>query len=126
MLEMPGETLVYCGDDSAREGLESLAAAVIRIDGAGGRVDPVAVLEDLASREINTALVEAGPVLCGSLIRAKLVDELVIYQAPHIMGSETRRMFETPAWTRLADRQGLSLVETRRIGGDLRITARPA
>ena len=124
MLEMPGETLVYCGDDSAREGLESLAAAVIRI--AGGRVDPVAVLEDLASREINTVLVEAGPVLCGSLIHAKLVDELVIYQAPHIMGSETRRMFETPAWTRLADRQGLRLVETRRIGGDLRITARPA
>lgn len=126
MLAMPGTTLLYCGDDSARETLVSRGAEVVRTDSAGGRVEPVAVLEDLASREINTVLVEAGPVLCGSLIRAKLVDELVIYQAPHIMGSETRRLFETPAWTRLADRQGLRIVEVRQIGGDLRITARPS
>lgn len=126
MLAMPGTTLVYCGDDSARETLVSRGAEIVRTDGAGGRVELVAVLEDLASREINTVLVEAGPVLCGSLIRAKLVDELVIYQAPHIMGSETRRLFETPAWTRLADRQGLRIVEVRQIGGDLRITARPS
>lgn len=126
MLAMPGTTLLYCGDDSARETLVSRGAEVVRTDGADGRVEPVAVLEDLASREINTVLVEAGPVLCGSLIRAKLVDELVIYQAPHIMGSETRRLFETPAWTRLADRQGLRIVEVRQIGGDLRITARPS
>jgi diaminohydroxyphosphoribosylaminopyrimidine deaminase/5-amino-6-(5-phosphoribosylamino)uracil reductase len=54
------------------------------------------------------------------------VDELVIYQAPHIMGSETQAMFRTPEWSRLADRQSLDIVDLRRVGCDIRITARPA
>src|SRR6056297_2282103 len=81
-----------------------------------------AVLALLAQREINDVLVEAGPELCGAFLAAGLVDELVIYLAPHIMGSETRRdelaaglathdmgretrrQFVTPGWTRLAER----------------------
>jgi diaminohydroxyphosphoribosylaminopyrimidine deaminase/5-amino-6-(5-phosphoribosylamino)uracil reductase len=62
--------------------------------------------------------------LSGHLLSQRLVDELVIYQAPHIMGSETRPMFETPEWTRLADRRALDITDLRRIGQDIRITAR--
>jgi len=84
------------------------------------------VLADLADREVNDLLVEAGPAVSGHLLLRGLVDELVIYQAPHIMGSETQAMFRTPEWSRLADRQALDIVDLRRVGCDIRITARPA
>jgi len=125
MLGLDGTTLVYCVDDDRRQPLETAGATVVETDGAGSRVDPVAVLEDLAERGVNRVLVEAGPVLSGALARAKLVDELVIYQSPHIMGSETRRMFETPGWDELADRQGFEIVDLRQVGSDIRITATP-
>ena len=78
----------------------------------------------LAEREINDVLVEAGPRLAGYLVEKELVDELVIYIAPHIMGSETRGMFDTPHWLTLADRKVVDVIDLRRVGDDMRITAR--
>ncbi len=124
MLCLPGETLVYCADDDGRGELEKVGAEVVKMPGDESSVDLVSVLEDLGGREINNLLIEAGPALSGSLIAAELVDELVIYQAPHIMGSETISMFRTPAWTELADRKILDVIDVRRVGADTRITAR--
>jgi diaminohydroxyphosphoribosylaminopyrimidine deaminase/5-amino-6-(5-phosphoribosylamino)uracil reductase len=126
MLALPGQTLVYCIDDEKREALVTAGAEVIKVAASAGQVDVSAVLGDLASREVNDVLVEAGPTLAGSLINAGLVDELVIYQAPHIMGSETMGMFDTPAWTELAHRKSLDIGDVRRVGADTRITARIA
>jgi diaminohydroxyphosphoribosylaminopyrimidine deaminase/5-amino-6-(5-phosphoribosylamino)uracil reductase len=95
------------------------------VDAASGAVDVRQVLADLADREVNDVLVEAGPSVSGHLLASGLVDELVIYQAPHIMGSETKPMFRTPGWQRLADRRALDIVDMRRVGSDIRITARP-
>ncbi|HSM31017.1 MAG TPA: dihydrofolate reductase family protein, partial [Woeseiaceae bacterium] len=72
----------------------------------------------------NDVLVEAGPGVSGHLLSRRLVDELVIYQAPHIMGSETKPMFRTPGWTQLADRLALDVIDVRRVGRDIRMTAR--
>ncbi len=83
-----------------------------------------AVLQYLAEREVNDVLVEAGPTLTGHMLQESLIDELVIYQAPHIMGGQTRRMFDTPWWTTLADRCSLDITDVRRVGADTRITAR--
>lgn len=124
MLALPGTTLVYCIDDGRRSSLEEAGAEVVRVPDRDGRVDVAAVLADLAQREINEVLVEAGPILSGGLIESGCVDELVIYQAPHIMGSETLGMFRTPAWTDLAQRRGLEVLDVRRVGADMRITAR--
>jgi len=124
MLALPGQTLVYCIDDEKREALTAAGAEVIKVGAKAGLVDVSAVLGDLASREVNDVLVEAGPTLAGSLINAGLVDELVLYQAPHIMGSETMGMFDTPAWTELANRKSLDISDVRRVGADTRITAR--
>jgi diaminohydroxyphosphoribosylaminopyrimidine deaminase/5-amino-6-(5-phosphoribosylamino)uracil reductase len=88
-------------------------------------VDPAAVLQALAVREVNDVLVEAGPTVAGQLLMRQLVDELVIYQAPHILGSETRGMVTTPAWRRLADRATLNITDISRLGVDLRIIATP-
>ena len=124
MLALAGTTLVYCTDDSNRQPLIDAGAEVVKVDAENNFVDAAAVLTDLARREINDVLVEAGPTVTGDLLSRHLVDELVIYQAPHIMGSETRGMFRTPAWTGLADRQALRITDLRRVGRDLRITAR--
>ena len=124
MLALPGQTLIYCIDDEKREALIAAGAEVIKVGANAGLVDVSAVLRDLASREVNDVLVEAGPTLAGSLINAGLVDELVLYQAPHIMGSETMGMFDTPAWTELAHRKSLDISDVRRVGADTRITAR--
>ncbi len=126
MLAMPGETCLYCTDDRGRQPLADVGAHVVRVKSAAGVLDVRQVLADLASREVNDLLVEAGPSVCGHLVSRGLVDELVIYQAPHIMGSETRVMFRTPEWSRLADRLSLDIVDLRRVGCDIRIIARPA
>ena len=124
MLALPGTTLVYCHDDAKREPLEGAGAEVKKVAGDTDSVELTAVLDDLGSRDINVLLVEAGPALAGGLVERKLVDELVIYQAPHIMGSETMRLFRTPTWTSLADRCDLKITDVRRVGDDTRITAR--
>jgi diaminohydroxyphosphoribosylaminopyrimidine deaminase/5-amino-6-(5-phosphoribosylamino)uracil reductase len=125
MLTLPGRTLVICADDSDREPLEAAGAEIHQVLENNRLTDLMSVMQKLAELEINDVLVEAGPVLAGSLMSAGLVDELVIYQAPHMMGSETRGMATTPEWLALNHRQDLDIVDLRMIGRDIRITARP-
>jgi diaminohydroxyphosphoribosylaminopyrimidine deaminase/5-amino-6-(5-phosphoribosylamino)uracil reductase len=126
MLALPGGTLLYCTDDRKRGPLIEAGADIVKVGAVDGLVDAAAVLDDLGRRGINDVLVEAGPALAGNLISNDLVDELVIYQAPHIMGSETMGMFRTPTWTDLSDRRSLDIIETCQVGPDTRITARIA
>jgi len=124
MLTLPGTTLVCCTGDHDHSRLLDAGAEVCSFPATGEKVDVTAVLDELAIREVNEVLVEAGPALAGHLLEKELVDELVIYQAPHIMGSETRRMFVTPSIQALADRRRLDITDVRRLGDDTRITAR--
>jgi len=124
MLKPPGETLVCCAGGRNSQALERAGAEVRSFGPADAQVDVSAVLEELARRGINDVLVEAGPGLAGHLLERELVDGLVIYQAPHIMGSETSTMFRTPSWLNLADRKELEVSDVRRVGADTRITAR--
>jgi diaminohydroxyphosphoribosylaminopyrimidine deaminase/5-amino-6-(5-phosphoribosylamino)uracil reductase len=126
MLALPGGTLLYCTNDSNRDALIEAGADIVKVGAVDRLVNAAAVLDDLGRREINDVLVEAGPALAGNLISNDLVDELVIYQAPHIMGSETMGMFRTPTWTELSDRRSLDIIDTRQVGPDTRITARIA
>ena len=124
MLALPGETLVCCTGKQDHSRLKDAGAEVRSYAADETVVDVGEVLLDLAQRGVNDVLVEAGPGVTGYLLQKELVDELVIYQAPHIMGSETRGMFQTPSWLALADRKRLEISDVRRIGGDTRITAR--
>ncbi len=126
LLAESGQTAIFCLDDSGRSALESAGARVFQVSSAPGGIDLPAVLAILADEyQVNDLLVEAGSELAGSLLAAGLVDELVIYQAPHIMGSETRGMFNTPDWTRFGSGPPLEIIDVRRVGPDTRITARP-
>jgi diaminohydroxyphosphoribosylaminopyrimidine deaminase/5-amino-6-(5-phosphoribosylamino)uracil reductase len=125
LLGLPGATAVFCTDDAERSALEAAGASIHVVAGSDAGVDLAAVTSKLGELEINDVLVEAGPTLAGSMLASDLVDELVIYQAPHIMGSETRGMFTTPDWETIKQRLGVEIVDVRKIGADLRITAKP-
>ena len=89
-----------------------------------GRVDLAALLAELARREINEVHVEAGAVLNGALLTAGLVDELLLYLAPCLVGDAARGIFSMPALASLADKRLLTIRDTRMVGADLRVIAR--
>ncbi|MEJ2603273.1 MAG: bifunctional diaminohydroxyphosphoribosylaminopyrimidine deaminase/5-amino-6-(5-phosphoribosylamino)uracil reductase RibD [Gammaproteobacteria bacterium] len=120
-----GGTLLVHGSGASDRRVLPQGVDAVAVAASPGGLDLEAVLSLLADREINDVLVEAGPAVNGALLAAGLVDELVIYLAPHIMGSETRHLFATPDWTRLAQRADLEVTDVRQFGKDLRITARP-
>ncbi len=124
MLSLPGTTLVCCTGGCDATSLEEAGAEVRSFGAHGSIVNVFEVLAALSEREVNDVLVEAGPQLSGYLLEKDLINELVIYQSPHIMGSNTRGMFNTPSWTALADRSVLDITDVRRVGADTRITAK--
>ena len=68
--------------------------------------------------------IETGGKLMGSLLVAGVVDELVIYYAPVILGDKSQAMFVLPEWTKLEEALRPRVVEVRNIGPDIRVTAR--
>jgi diaminohydroxyphosphoribosylaminopyrimidine deaminase/5-amino-6-(5-phosphoribosylamino)uracil reductase len=125
MLGLPGKTLVACLDQgrSAVMRLEAAGADIHLCSGRGGRVDLERLLRYLASRETNEVLVEAGPTLSGALLKADLVDEIILYLAPHLMGDEAHGLFRLPGLARMQDRIALEICDLRMVGPDLRMTA---
>lgn len=123
MLAVPGKTLICCTGNPDARGLTKAGGEVMSFPAVDHRVDVDAVLKELAARGINDVLVESGPGLAGHLLERGLVDELVVYQAPNIMGSQTMGMVKTPSMTSLADGKSLTITDVRRIGSDTRITA---
>lgn len=92
---------------------------------AGGGVDLGALMAELARREVNEVWVEAGPTLGGALLQAGLVDELLVYVAPRLLGSAARPLLDLPGLERLDQAPGLRWIETRRVGEDLRLRLVP-
>jgi len=127
MLTLPGETLVVTtvGGSDAAEPLIKAGAEVVCLPAKAGKVDLTALLERLARREINEVLVEAGAELAGGFLRAGLLDELIVYLAPHIMGDQARGLFHLPGLDSMDQRIALDIEEIRAVGKDWRITARP-
>ena len=98
---------------------------VLALPDADGRVDLAALMRALATRGINELHVEAGAKLTGALLEAGLVDEMLLYLAPALLGDPARGMVErrAPLQT-LAARTPLAWHSIERIGGDLRVIAR--
>jgi diaminohydroxyphosphoribosylaminopyrimidine deaminase/5-amino-6-(5-phosphoribosylamino)uracil reductase len=91
---------------------------------AGGGLDLPALLRLLATRECNEILLECGPTLAGAFLREGLVDELVVYVAPRLLGSRARPALELPL-DRMAEALQLRPVDQRRVGDDWRLTFIP-
>jgi diaminohydroxyphosphoribosylaminopyrimidine deaminase/5-amino-6-(5-phosphoribosylamino)uracil reductase len=117
--------LIYTAvqDPGRRAALEAQGATIIEMPGPGGKVDLAAMLRDLARREVNELHVEAGHKLNGSLLREGLVDELLVYLAPKLIGMG-RDMANFGPLAELAHALPLQFVSAQPIGPDLRVIAR--
>lgn len=127
MLTLPGNTLVVtASDDAARhQALEAAGAEVIRLPRHGLGIDLEQLMQTLAQRGINEVLIESGPTLAGAAVAAGVVDELTIYAAPVLMGSDARGLLNLPALTEMKDRIALEVMDLRMVGSDLRIRVKP-
>ena len=125
LLGLPGETLIITGvsDPEKEARLKQDAVSIKTLPMAQGRLDLAAVLQYLGGLDINEVHLEAGATLCGALLVAGLVDELVIYMAPHLMGDAARGLFVLPGLEHMQQRIRLSITDIRAIGHDWRITA---
>jgi diaminohydroxyphosphoribosylaminopyrimidine deaminase / 5-amino-6-(5-phosphoribosylamino)uracil reductase len=121
-----GNALIACAiEDKAKiAALEKLDVQVVSLPNAQGKVDLSALLTELARRGINEVMVESGPKLNGSLLREGCVDELLIYQAPIVLGESARGMFNLPELVDLSDKREMNVIERRMVGNDQRIIAR--
>jgi len=127
MIALPGDCLIVTAmaGDPRQAALEAAGAEVVALPRQGIGIDLDRVMEMLAARDINEVLIESGPTLAGAAVAAGVVDELVIYAAPVLMGSDARGLLNLPALTEMKDRISLEIRDLRMVGRDLRIRARP-
>lgn len=104
--------------------LRSTGAEVVIFPNEVGKVELKDLLEELGRRGINEVHAEAGFKLNGSLLREGLVDELLLYLAPCLIGHEASGLFNLPALTSLENKRSLQIRDLRQIGADIRVLAR--
>jgi diaminohydroxyphosphoribosylaminopyrimidine deaminase/5-amino-6-(5-phosphoribosylamino)uracil reductase len=127
ILPGPGAVLlaVACDPDHRMARFQALGVEVLALPGADHRVDLGLLLAELARRGVNELHVEAGSGLTTAMIRAGIVDELLAYVAPRLLGGR-RGIVEHPALERLSDTADFAYTDVRIIGNDLRLRLRPA
>lgn len=120
-----GALIVSAVEDMPKiQALLDAGADVLALPSATGRVDLALVLQLLAERGVNELMVEAGATLNGALLEAGLVDELVLYLAPMLLGESARGLFALPALEKMDQRTDLVLRDVRQVGNDMRVIAR--
>ena len=102
-----------------------MGAEHVAVPVRGGRFDLAAVLRLLGERGVNEAQVEAGATLAGAFLADGLVDELLLYVAPVMLGERARPLFEGLHIDAMTERLRMRTVESRRIGDDVRVLLRP-
>ena len=120
----PPIILTISEDAERRRALQAKGAEVIQVAREGDKTDLGAVARLLAERGFNEVTVETGGKLMGSLLRAGVIDELVLYYAPMVLGDKAQALFALPEWTNLAEALRPRIVEVRAVGDDIRVTAR--
>ncbi|KGJ88950.1 bifunctional diaminohydroxyphosphoribosylaminopyrimidine deaminase/5-amino-6-(5-phosphoribosylamino)uracil reductase RibD [Colwellia psychrerythraea] len=87
------------------------------------KINLKALLEYLAKQGLNDILVESGAQLSGAFIEQNLVNELILYQAPKLMGGDGKSLVEMPSISKLKQAKALTISDIRMVGGDIRITS---
>jgi diaminohydroxyphosphoribosylaminopyrimidine deaminase/5-amino-6-(5-phosphoribosylamino)uracil reductase len=126
LLGLPGKVLIAgLNEKPVPDALTETPAECLLLPAFEGRVDMKAMLNELGGRGYNEVQVEAGATLCGSLIQQGLIDELLVYQAPIILGGGAISPFAAPRLDNMDDRVHLEWIDSRRIGKDLRVRLKP-
>ncbi len=127
ILQPPGKALIIT--TSNNQDAEWFSGDAVEVIPCGqsnhinvGGIDLRQVMTELAKREINEVMLEAGPRLSGNMLKARLVDQVIIYMAPDLLGNDARGMFDIPGLESMADKHRLAFRDVRMIGKDLRLS----
>ncbi|WP_345827164.1 bifunctional diaminohydroxyphosphoribosylaminopyrimidine deaminase/5-amino-6-(5-phosphoribosylamino)uracil reductase RibD [Pantoea sp. BRR-3P] len=123
LIDQPGETWLMRSEPDRQTWPASVTQ--IAVPQRGEQLDLVAMMMLLGQRQINSVWVEAGASLAGALLQAGLVDELIVYMAPKLLGNAARGLCELPGLEQLTDAPALNFSDVRRVGEDLRLTLTP-
>ena len=126
MLKEVGQTvLMTCSaDDAITQALKEAGADIQMMPYCNTSVDLASVLQMLSDMQINDVLLETGATLSGAMLQAGLIDEIIIYMAPVLMGNDARGLFALPGLETMQDKIELDITEQRLVGKDIRITAK--
>jgi diaminohydroxyphosphoribosylaminopyrimidine deaminase/5-amino-6-(5-phosphoribosylamino)uracil reductase len=132
-LDLPASAKILAGDSTLvltvnddrerRAALEARGAEVLVVPAVGRKTDLMAVARLLAERGCNEVTVETGAKLNASLLQAGVVDEIVLYLAPMLLGNAAQGLFALPEFEQLAQGIRLRVTDIRSVGADLRVTA---
>jgi diaminohydroxyphosphoribosylaminopyrimidine deaminase/5-amino-6-(5-phosphoribosylamino)uracil reductase len=128
VLKLPGDVLIVTVSDDrgAQARLSNDHVEVVRLPpDENGKPDLHDLMSVLAAGQVNELLVECGGRLAGALLTRKLVDEIVLYVAPCLLGSDARGLFDIAPLSSMQERIELDIQEIRMIDRDIRIVARP-
>lgn len=125
ILQQPGETLVVFtqSDLDKQQNLERAGAVCLQLPAEQGRVSLTALMDYLNQQECNEVLLETGATLAGAFAEAGLIDELIVFMAPTLLGGSARGLLNLNI-TKMADQKRLELKDCRMVGSDMMITAR--
>ncbi|MEZ3499717.1 bifunctional diaminohydroxyphosphoribosylaminopyrimidine deaminase/5-amino-6-(5-phosphoribosylamino)uracil reductase RibD [Pantoea sp. KPR_PJ] len=122
-IAQPGETWLMRATPDEQAWPESVTQ--IAVPARGEQLDLVAMMMLLGKRQVNSLWVEAGASLAGALLQAGVVDELIVYLAPTLLGDTARGLCHLPGLEQLADAPAFSFSDVRQVGPDLRLTLTP-
>jgi diaminohydroxyphosphoribosylaminopyrimidine deaminase/5-amino-6-(5-phosphoribosylamino)uracil reductase len=122
VLDAQAPTLIAVAEDADAAHLEG-RAEVVRLPRDARGLDLAALLDALAARQVRSILLEGGPTLAASFLAADLVDRVIAYLAPVLIGGGGRAAIEGAGATSIDEALRLRLEELVRIGSDLRLTA---
>lgn len=108
-----------------RDALQNVGAEIVMLPARNSRVDLTALMHELAEQQVNEVMVEAGAGLTGALLQEHLVDEIIIYMAPKLMGDAACGLFHLPGLDSMAQSIALDIDDVRKVGVDWRFTIRP-
>ena len=126
LLEAEGNVLIYSTASAQSAELVALDSCTLKVAGSDARVQLLPVLKSLASEYYcNDTLIEAGPTLCGAFLRANLVDELILYVAPKLMGSDGKALLDLHGIQTMADTPTFEVIEAQQLERDVKLRLLP-
>ena len=122
LFEADREVLIFSQTHSSASGNAAIVLSHAAVD---GKICLSTMMRDLAIREVNEVHVEAGAELAAGLLAEQLVDELIVYQAPLLLGSDARALVALQGLTSMQQRLEFDYTDVSQVGRDLRLTLSP-